>query len=95
MGELDRDLCNFWKGVASSNVTLPTSSIITFEFFEDQLDVHIGLSLSPIPGSNLPNFVFTLVLLFWLAQSFNLFHALTYTTYFPMPRRLLNLCIGS
>jgi len=50
MGELDRDLCNFWKGVASSNVTLPTSSIITYEFFEGQLDVHIGLSLSPIPG---------------------------------------------
>ena len=76
-------------------MTLPTSSIITFEFFEDQLDVHIGLSLSPIPGSNSPNFVSTLVPLFWLAHSFNLFHVLTYTAYFPMPCRLLNLCIGS
>jgi len=46
MGELDRDLCHFWKGVASSDVTLSTSSIITYEFFEGQLDVHIGLSLS-------------------------------------------------
>ena len=46
MGELDKDLCNFWKGVASSNVTLPTSSIINYEFLEGQLDVHIGLSLS-------------------------------------------------
>jgi len=46
MGELDKDLCNFWKGVASSNVTLSTSSIITNEFLEGQLDVHIGLSLS-------------------------------------------------
>ena len=46
MGELDKDLCNFWKGVASSNVTLPTSSIISYDFLEGQLDVHIGLSLS-------------------------------------------------
>ena len=44
MGELDKDLSNFWKGVASSNVTLATSSIITYEFHEGQLDVHIGLS---------------------------------------------------
>jgi len=53
MGELDKDLCNFWKGVASSNVTLATSSIITYEFHEGQLDVHIGLSFPhlrvPIP----------------------------------------------
>ena len=42
MGDLDKDLCDFWKRVASSNVVLPTSSIITFEFLEDQLDVHIG-----------------------------------------------------
>ena len=48
MEELDKDLCNFWKGVASSNVTLATSSIIAFEFHESQLDVHIGSSLSPI-----------------------------------------------
>ena len=46
MGELDKDLCDFWKKVASSNVTLSTASIITFEFFESQLDFHIGLSLS-------------------------------------------------
>jgi len=59
MGELDKDLCKFWKGVASSNVTLATSSIITFEFDEGQLDAHIGSSLSPIPGSNSPNLVFT------------------------------------
>jgi len=38
MGELDKDLCNFWKGVASSNITLATSSIITYEFHESQLD---------------------------------------------------------
>lgn len=45
MGELDRDLCNFWKEVASTNTTLPTSSIIKFEFYEDQLDFYIGPSL--------------------------------------------------
>jgi len=44
MGELDKDLCNFWKGVASSNITLATSSIIAYEFHECQLDFHIGLS---------------------------------------------------
>jgi len=44
MGELDKDLCNFWKGVSSSNITLATSSIITYEFHESQLDFHIGLS---------------------------------------------------
>jgi len=47
MGELDKDLCGFWKRAASSNVILPTSSIIAYEFLESQLDVHIGLSLSP------------------------------------------------
>jgi len=62
MGELDKDLCNFWKGVASSNVTLATSSIITYEFHEGQLDVHIGLSLSPSSNSHHP--VFTLMSLF-------------------------------
>ena len=45
MGDLDRDLCGFWKRAASSNVVLPTSSIISYEFLESQLDVHIGLSL--------------------------------------------------
>ena len=44
MGELDKDLCNFWKGVASSNITLATSSIITYEFHKSQLDFHIGVS---------------------------------------------------
>jgi len=44
MGELDKDLCNFWKGVASSNITMATSSIIAYEFHESQLDFHIGLS---------------------------------------------------
>ena len=51
MGELDKDLCNFKKGVASSNITLATSSIITYEFHEGQLDVHIGLSF---PRSRVP-----------------------------------------
>jgi len=44
MGELDKDLCNFWKGVSSPNVTLATSSIIAYEFHEGQLDIHIGSS---------------------------------------------------
>ena len=43
MGELDRDLCNFWKEVASTNTILATPSIIKFEFYEDQLDFYIGL----------------------------------------------------
>ena len=43
MGELDKDLCSFWKEVASSNIILATSSIIKFEFAESQLDFHIGL----------------------------------------------------
>ena len=46
MGELDKDLCGFWKKVASSNVTLSTASIVSFEFYESQLDFHIGLPLS-------------------------------------------------
>jgi len=55
MGGIDKDLCSFWKRVASSNVTLSTSSIITYEFFKGQLDVHIGLSFkfSSSPNSNL------------------------------------------
>ena len=50
MGELDKDLCSFWKEVASSNnilatsnTILATSSIIKFEFDESQLDFYIGL----------------------------------------------------
>jgi len=46
MGELDKDLCGFWKRVASSGVTLSTASIVSFEFYESQLDFHIGLPLS-------------------------------------------------
>jgi len=42
MGDHDKDLCGFWKRVTSSNVVLPTSSIITFEFLESQLDIRIG-----------------------------------------------------
>jgi len=42
MGELDKDLCLFWKSVATANITFLTSSIISFEFFEDQLEARIG-----------------------------------------------------
>ena len=42
MGELDKDLCLFWKSVASANITLPTAQIISFEFLEGQLDMYIG-----------------------------------------------------
>jgi len=42
MGELDKDLCLFWKRVAAANITFPTSSIISFEFLEDQLEARIG-----------------------------------------------------
>jgi len=42
MGELDKDLCPFWKKVAAANITFPTSAIISFEFLEDQLEAHIG-----------------------------------------------------
>jgi len=42
MGELDKDLCLFWKSVAAANITFPTSSIITFEFLKSQLEAHIG-----------------------------------------------------
>ncbi|XP_068504474.1 dynactin, 150 kDa isoform-like [Phaseolus vulgaris] len=45
MGDLDKDLCGFWKRVASSNVVLPTSAIIAYEFLEGQLDVHIDMLL--------------------------------------------------
>jgi len=34
MRELDKDLCNFWKVVASSNITLATLSIINFELLK-------------------------------------------------------------
>ena len=43
MGELDQDLCSFWKELASSNIILATSLIIKFEFVESQLDFHIGM----------------------------------------------------
>ena len=46
MGELDKDLCLFWKSVAAANITFPTVSIISFEFLEDQLEAHIG---QPLP----------------------------------------------
>ena len=39
MGDLDKDLCLFWKRVAAANIT---SAIISFEFLEDQLEAHIG-----------------------------------------------------
>ena len=42
MGELDKDLCLFWKRLAAANITFPTSAIISFEFLEDQLEAHIG-----------------------------------------------------
>jgi len=42
MGELDRDLCLFWKKVAAANITFPTSSIISYEYLEGQLEAHIG-----------------------------------------------------
>jgi len=42
MGELDKDLCLFWKSVAAVNITFPTASIIPFEFFESQLKIHRG-----------------------------------------------------
>jgi len=42
MGDLDKDLCLFWKSVASANITFPTASIISFEFLEGQLEMHIG-----------------------------------------------------
>ncbi|XP_068462952.1 uncharacterized protein [Phaseolus vulgaris] len=41
MGELDKDLCLFWKSVAAANITFPTASIISFEFLKDQLEAHI------------------------------------------------------
>jgi len=42
MGELNKDLCLFWKSVAAANITFPIASIISFEFFEGQLEAHIG-----------------------------------------------------
>ena len=46
MGELDKDLCLFWKSVAAANITFPTASIISFEFSKGQLEAHIG---QPLP----------------------------------------------
>jgi len=42
MGDLDKDLCLFWKSVATANITFLTSSLISFEFFKDQLEARIG-----------------------------------------------------
>ena len=42
MGALDKDLCLFWKSVADANITFLTSTIISFEFFEGQLEARIG-----------------------------------------------------
>jgi len=48
MRDLDKELCGFWKRVASSNVVLPTFAVIAYEFLEGQLDVHIGSFLSSL-----------------------------------------------
>ncbi|XP_068504407.1 uncharacterized protein [Phaseolus vulgaris] len=45
MGELDKDLCLFWKSIAAANITFPTASIISFEFSEGQLEAHIDFML--------------------------------------------------
>ena len=42
MGALDRDLCLFWKRVSDANITFLTPTLISFEFFEDQLEFQIG-----------------------------------------------------
>ena len=42
MGALDKDLCLFWKSVADINITFLTTALISFEFFEDQLEARIG-----------------------------------------------------
>jgi len=42
MGALDKDLCLFWKSVADLNITFLTTALISFEFFEDQLEARIG-----------------------------------------------------
>ena len=41
MGALDRDLCLFWKRVADANITFLTTTLISFEFYEDQLEIQI------------------------------------------------------
>ncbi|XP_068500767.1 classical arabinogalactan protein 9-like [Phaseolus vulgaris] len=45
MGDLDKDLCLFWKSVASANITFPTAPIISFEFLEGQLEMYIDVML--------------------------------------------------
>ncbi|XP_068486609.1 predicted GPI-anchored protein 58 [Phaseolus vulgaris] len=45
MGALDKDLCLFWKSVADANITFLTTALISFEFFEDQLEVRIDRML--------------------------------------------------
>ena len=44
MGAWDKDLCLFWKIVADANITFLTTALISFEFFEDQLEAQIGWS---------------------------------------------------
>jgi len=57
MGELDKDLCLFWKSVAAANITFPTASIISSEFLEDQLEAHIG---QPLPQHQVSHFALEL-----------------------------------
>ncbi|XP_068463871.1 classical arabinogalactan protein 9-like [Phaseolus vulgaris] len=45
MGALDKDLCFFWKSVADANITFLTTTLISYEFFEDQLEVRIDRML--------------------------------------------------
>ena len=42
MGTLDKDLCLFWKSMADANITFLTTALISFEFFEVQLEARIG-----------------------------------------------------
>jgi len=42
MEALDRDLFLFWKRVADANITFLTTTLICFEFYEDQLEIRIG-----------------------------------------------------
>ena len=57
MGELDKDLCLFWKSVAAANITFPTASIVPFEFLEGQLEAHIG---QPLPQHQVSHFALKL-----------------------------------
>jgi len=83
MGALDKDLCDFWKRVASRNVVLPTSSIISYEFLESQLDVHIGSSLGSL-SLYLYRPAFALTTLFRLVCSLSFPYVLSYITYLSL-----------